>query len=454
MPSTLRRRPRLRLLDAWLGLVALAATVLWSAVGIRRHQQLRTGMDLAIFGEALHRFAHGQVPVSTMKSPNFPLWFDHFHPILAVVAPFFWVWDDPQVLVVVQALCIGAATWIIGRSAAPRLGQGWAVLFAAAFAVSPGIQAGATFDFHEVALGMPILAVGLALVLDERYRAAALVLALLMLVKEDSSFVLAGAALMLWFKGARKEAVALGGFGVAWTAIVTMWWIPTFSPAHRYLYAGALKVSEIPAGLEASLLRPGTLTAACVFMLAAVGFAAVRSPIVWVALVPTVPRMLSPYPLYHWLSFHYWLLPAVALTYATLDVWASLSERSRRWRLGLIAVVAALSLLTGPGGRDLLHAPNPRAASAAAILAEVPDDARVGADVFLTPHLATRTRVSQIRPPLFTDDLGFRLDKDYLVLDRLTTSYQGGWVEGYLRTLGPGWTIVDERDGFLLLKKS
>lgn len=425
--------------------------VLYAVASIATHRRLGTGMDLAIFYEPLHRMAYGGGFVSTMKAPGFVLFGDHFHPILLVLVPLVRAWDSPEALLAAQAACIGLTAAILARAAQRRLGGPTGLLIGMAFGVSAGVQLGAGFDMHEVALGMPLLALGLVRLLDGRHTSAVLLLASLVLVKEDSAFLLLGAGLALAMRGRRRHGAALAAFGIAWSWVVTSVVIPAFHPDHRYAYAGAIDPTRIPEALQMSLVRPGTGLAACVIVLAGAGLVAARSPLILVAAASVAVRMITPNPNYHQLAFHYWLLPSVAVFAALIDAYPR--GKGRRLVAALVAAVAMVSVLLGPTRSALIERECSRCGSAQTALAQIPDGARVGADVYLTSHLAGRALVNQVRPNNFTDDTGRPIDVDWLVLDEATISYGGGWVKKYVASLGPEWREVFHEAGYVVLRR-
>ncbi|MFD1051141.1 DUF2079 domain-containing protein, partial [Kibdelosporangium lantanae] len=80
-------RPTLRRLPWGLG---GALVVPYAMLSITNHLGLRTtGFDLGIFEQAVRGYAHLRAPVSELKGPGYVLLGDHFHPILALLAPLY-----------------------------------------------------------------------------------------------------------------------------------------------------------------------------------------------------------------------------------------------------------------------------------------------------------------------------------------------------------------------------
>lgn len=444
---------------ALLALLCAAALAAYVTVSLLKYARLGDGMDLTIFDQAIRSLAHGGPGSTTMKSPGMSVFGDHWHPIIAALVPFYWVWDDPRVLLVVQALCVVWAGWVLGRLARRRVGAGPALAVTAAWLCGIGVQSAVTFDFHEVALGAPLLAHALGAFCRGRWGRFWALAASLLLVKEDMCFLVGGLAIALLIRRRVRTGLALGVLAVTWTAVAVLVVVPRFNPHHVYAYLGSLGTVTVqgvqPAAHPAWYGPLATLGTAAV-LLAATGFVAARSALVWGFIGPLAVRAASKNP-QHWTAgFHYNLLPMLVLCFAFVDAWPAFVERAaalrargavgararavRVWRALALPVVVAVALVSVPTG-SVLHdlAGRPCGAACAELdeaTAMIPDGSWVGADVYLTNHLSRRFEVSQWRPADgYLDDLGEPVDAAWLVLNRETTSYENestGWVQAFL----------------------
>lgn len=420
--------------QAWPAvLVGLVTFLAYGAVSVVLFNNFRSGMDLAIFDQAVRNLSHFRVPVSSMKSPGMNLWGDHFHPILVIAAPFYWIWDDPRALLLVQALMIGLTASIIVLTARclyfpTRLGE--PLSLGTAFAASFGVAYGAVFDFHEVALGMPILAVGLAALLADRRAWFAVACGLLLLVKEDAGIIVFGLGLVAFLRGLRKLGGWIMAVSALWTVLVIKVIIPVLSPTGAWLYSSSM--GGAGAMLRAALrafVTDGGLTMVLVWIVLAFLGLPLRSPILWALLPNIATRAISPNVNYWTIHNHYNLLPTVIVAFAAME---TLGTKVRRTDIAAKAllVLAGIAFCLGPALRQTYHAIfDSRAAGARQILQYIPDGASVAADAYLAPHLTKNHSVTQqIRPatltgwPAYRDDLGRPLVADYLVFDQKSTS--------------------------------
>src|SRR6202046_2173110 len=103
--------------------IVAAVAVAYSVLGVTGYFQLAThSWDLGIFTEYVKQFAHLHAPIVDVRRSGYDLLGDHFHPIVALIAPFFRVFPSPVTLLVAQALLAAVSVVPVSRAAAARLG--------------------------------------------------------------------------------------------------------------------------------------------------------------------------------------------------------------------------------------------------------------------------------------------------------------------------------------------
>jgi uncharacterized membrane protein len=214
-----------------------AAAVLYLAHSLLRYRNFEAkGYDLGIFDQAVRQYALGKPPVVPIKGEDFHLLGDHFHPIIATLAPLYWVWDDPRMLnVAMIALLVSSAlpVYLVVRT---WFGHVPALLSAIALLSWWPFQAIVNWDFHEIAFGVPLISwIIWSLERGRRWLAVGLG-AVLLLVREDMGITVLALALVLASLRAWWPAAAAAGLGVAgyWFAVEVV--IPHFSPAGEFGY--------------------------------------------------------------------------------------------------------------------------------------------------------------------------------------------------------------------------
>ena len=96
--SALRTEPAL------VAFVALAA-IAYSVFSLVRYEQFAHGFDLAIFDQVVWHYSRFEAPASSVKNLE-SIWGDHFSPILALLGPLYWIWEDARMLLLAQALLL------------------------------------------------------------------------------------------------------------------------------------------------------------------------------------------------------------------------------------------------------------------------------------------------------------------------------------------------------------
>ncbi|MGH7765532.1 MAG: DUF2079 domain-containing protein, partial [Candidatus Dormibacteraceae bacterium] len=129
--------------------MAVLATAAYSAISLFRYFRFGSTIDLAAQAQTIWGYSHFEVIPNTLIGIR-NLEGDHFHPILVVLAPLFWIWDSAAVLLVAQGVLLAIAGVPIFLYGAQRLGPIAGLGFQAAFYAYWGILAGVLFDFHHV----------------------------------------------------------------------------------------------------------------------------------------------------------------------------------------------------------------------------------------------------------------------------------------------------------------
>jgi uncharacterized membrane protein len=425
-------------------IISLSALVLYLLDSLIRHARFNTGYDLTIFDQAIDDYAHLRAPDVLIKSQQpFNILGDHFHPILVLLAPFYRLWPDARLLLVAQALLVAIGVHVVSRLAVRRLG-GLGYFVGAAFALSWGILQAVDFDFHEIAFAVPLLALALEALLAGRYTRVVVCAGLLVLVKEDSPLLVIGIALVLTVQRKYRQAALLGAFGLISFGLIVFVVIPHFSYSHTYTYFAYAGRSGGIGGLVGSAFGTVFSLRGLTFLgaLALTSGLGLRSPLI-LALLPTLgARLVSNNYAYTGFLYHYNATLMVICFAALVDGISRQragADRARgwlRWQTVLLAGVVAVGVARSPTVPSIAAVVTdcPRCTSAAVAIADIPDGARVAADVFLMPHLVDRAQVMQAYPG-FVDSTGLPLRADWVILDLDSTSYTPGWSRTLLDSL-------------------
>ncbi|MFD5428568.1 DUF2079 domain-containing protein [Streptomyces sp. NPDC127084] len=451
---------------------------IWSLVGVlfflymllslRTHERmLSNSFDLAIFEQVVHSYAHGRLPVSEVKGPDFPVLGDHFSPILATLAPFYWLWPSVKTLLVAQAALVAVSVVPLALWVRRTLGLTAALVVGAAYGLSWGIASAVGFDFHEVAFAVPFLAFSLAALGQERLRAAAWWAMPLLLVKEDLGLAVCVIGLLIARRGARRLGLITAGIGLGASLLTVLVILPAFSPSGDYGHWSGLDSVAAGDGDWASLLYRGTIgvitpmtkPSALLLSLAPTLFLAVRSPLILVA-VPTFGwRFVSHYSANWGVDYHYSLVVMTIVFAAFIDALVRRRPGTATLRRYLAGTAAITLLLLPQFSFWKLVQPatwhsDPRIGTAREVMRLIPDGDTVQASTFLVPQLAGRTSVSLFGWP------DSRPNPQWILVDTALPDNRR-WPLSYLQERAAldaararGYSTAASTGGFVLLRRS
>ncbi|MFJ9453885.1 DUF2079 domain-containing protein [Kitasatospora sp. NPDC101447] len=478
---------------AW-GLAAVFAA-LYVCVAANRHRRgLTKAYDLGIFEQAIRAYAHLRAPIVPLKGPGYHLLGDHFHPLIATLAPAYRAFPTPLTLVVAQALLMALAVVPLTRWAHEVAGPRVALVVGCVTGASWGIVRAAADDFHEIAFAVPLLAFAATALGRRRPLAAALWSLPLLLVKEDLGLTVAAVGLLIAWQarqaaGTPLPGLALAAVGLAATAVTVLVVLPAFNSGGGFDYWQQLDGGgqSAPWALPLRLLWPPVKWLLLFLLAATAGFLGLRSPL-FLLCVPTLAwRLLSANPHYWGVSYHYSAVLMPIAVAALVDALAR--SRDRHPTVGQATTVGATaSEATTVGGAATRPAPLPRRARRAllvsalvtvvtlplyplhevvmpeawrtsprltetrAMLRLIPDDATVAASNRLAAQLTDRTEVTLVcREPA-------RPGPEWVVVDLLDPSVRAPCaVADTARMLTvyqeSGYRRLVDRDGLLLLKR-
>ncbi|MFD3568548.1 DUF2079 domain-containing protein [Streptomyces sp. NPDC058667] len=388
-----------------------------------------TGFDLGIFDQAVRAYANGELPRSPIKNvhhefpPGFSLLGDHFTPALALLAPLYWLWDDPRVLVLAQAALFAAGVPVVRRiarhcfaDADPLTVRRAADVAGLVYGLGWPLLNSSYTGFHEVAFAVPFTLLMLERGLAHRYGAAACWAALLCTAKEDMGLVVGAFGLVLaararrtGHRGGRTTGLVLAVAGPLVSAVVIVWFLPAMGGPEGYYWSYGRLGADPGDALAHVVAAPWVL-----LQVAATPFVKVAM-VAWIvgslALLPlgsrtfllAVPllaeRVLSDNP-NHWpVINHYDAFLWPVLVTAALETAAGLHRGNRalfrRWAVGAGALASAAAVALGLNllFRPDFWRPSPDKSPLATAAELIPDGVTVEADNTIAPRLTARTQV-------------------------------------------------------------
>jgi uncharacterized membrane protein len=325
---------------------ALAALVFCAYFALSLFRLLRlspASYDLGIYTEYVKQLSQLHAPIVDILAPGFNLLGNHFQVAVGVLALPFRLFPSPATLLAGQALATAVSVFPVASAGFALTGKATGRLIGFAYGFSWGLQQMVIFDFHEIALAVPLIAFSLS-ALVRRRRLAAIGWAMpLVFVEESQGLTVAAIGLLLataavyprvlpgpvaaarppvsgngWRNVWRLDGEAGVGaglcltvWGLLWSVFAIIVIIPHFNPGHVYYF---WKDGGVVGGAHAfsvtALLRqlasgwPDKL-ATIVMLLLPTGFAALGSPVALLTLPSLGLRFMSVNTAYWGTGWHY-----------------------------------------------------------------------------------------------------------------------------------------------------
>ncbi len=410
-----------------VGAVVVVFAVAFAWMSTQRHRAFWTArFDLGNMVQAVWSASNGGLLVSTdAGGEQISRLGGHADPILALLAPLWWIWPSPHMLLVVQALVVATAAIPAYLLASRWIGRpGLSVAFAAVPLLLPATQWATLFDFHPVTLALPFLLWAIWAAATRHNAVLIVMVVLACATKEHVGLAVMFLGIWMTFSLGRRRAgpvTALGG--LLWSVIAVAVVIPAFAPEGGTSIAedryGALGSS--PGGLLRTIVTDPVLVVETIMTRERMWFVlailvpllglSLLSPLLALGALPELAlNLLSSRSEQHAIEYHYGAVMVPFLVAAAIDGYGRLMRR----RPGLLTRRACPAVLVGaavasgwywgplpfwqhvPGGSivrtEQFSLPSDRAALHEAI-AIIPDDAVVSSGNRLGAHLSARRRI-------------------------------------------------------------
>jgi uncharacterized membrane protein len=442
--------------------VVCGFAVAYSICAILKHRHFDSSYDLAIYDQAIWHLSRFEAPASSVRGMS-RVFGDHFHPVIALLAPLFWVAPGAETLILAQSVLLALSIVPVYLYARDRLPYGAALAMSIAYGLFWGMQQTATFDFHEAAFAP--LAVALLLLAMERkqwpwFWASAVAVAA---VKEDLAPFLTFLGGYLCVLGERRRGVILLLAGLVTFFVIVAIVIPAASDAGQYGYRETYtEALRNPWRIPLLLVTPPIKLLTAFLWVAPFATLPLASPLSLLLTPFAAMRFLSVSRIHWGTIFHYSapLAPIVAM--AAIDGLARIGSRIRdgHARYRTIASLAGACVLFAallPGHQPLWRLFSSKLYQFGAIehasreaLSLVPADASVVAQTCIAPHLSHRTA-------LFPLDSSAP-DADYVIaVDERSPWPLSSFLE--IRSLlaerrRHGYMVVFDRNGWIVLSRT
>lgn len=443
--------------------------------------------DLSVHTQSLAAILRGSIASSIL---GIPFLGNHLTWILFPLAPLFWLFRSPAVLLILQSVVLGAAAWPLFELARRELSPGWGCLMALLYLIYPPLIYMNLYEFHPVALASGFLLFMLHTYRIGSFKAFLAWAILAMMCQENIPLIIAAMGIFAWVDGRRGRWIGvplLAGMAyfLAAVALLLPHWNPGVVQFAGLYGAFGNTLPEVawhlichPLHAASVMLAPAKLQ----FMnqlMAPLAYVSLLGPAMWIPMLPVLlQRSLSGRVWESMLVFHYQaeFIPFlfVAAVYGV--------RRVLRWtsrpvaRMGLAAAMIGLSLVSLAASDFIPHiwrndvrpalADDPLDAGRRRLLASIPSAAPVLATFEFMPELAARAprlyafhQVYAGHYTLSTNRYELPEAVDYIALntrDRMTFSgfYRGDSWQNVSAVLGTDdWTVLEFSSSLLGLRR-
>lgn len=466
--------------------VAAAGTLAFgggfAALSVLQHRAFWSGrFDVGNLVQAVWSTAHGDVlSVTGLRGEQISRLGAHFDPIVALLAPLWWVWPDASLLLVTQSAAVASGAIPVFLLARRHLGSEWAASgFVLAYLAYPATQWLVVDDFHPVAFATPLLLFGFWYLEQGRLAPFGLVAVLACTTKEQVGLTVA--AMGLWYAlrtGRRRVglAIAVAGATVSLLAVTVV--VPHFSVgggspfSDRYASVGGtpggiLRVAATDPGAIAAAVSETRDLAYLGDLLLPLALLPLLAPLTALTALPELAlNLLSDTRTQTSIHFHY-TAPAIPGLFVAAIMGTAALRRRVAGSLPVAArgiVIAAIvgGIVLGPlpvwrhvpGGSELgtrEHVVTDHARAASRAVSRVPDGAVVSATNTIGAHLSERRTIFSF--PVVNDATWVVVDTERPShLDRAVAPLEFARALDRLRRDGRFVQVADD-DGVLVFRR-
>lgn len=359
----------------WLFAAVFFYFAVFSFLSIRKHFSLHsTYLDLGLESQIIWNTAQGRVLETSFGPGGKPVSSLSFHisPISILLAPFYWFWPSPVVLLVLQTALLALGSVPIFLLSREIIGSPLLSLsFVVSYLLYPPLEYSNLSDFHPQTLATPLLLLTLYFLYKRRFCLFYLFSFTSLLVKENIALIIAILGIYVIFRtGEKIRGLSLLILSFIWFLFSVLLVMPYFSGGetgslgrYEYLGKGLLPVlwtivADPFRTLKILLMAPKIKY--FFFLLVSAGFLPLFAP---VYLLPTASEFLinlfSAYNPQWQIKFHYTAAITPFVFIAAVFGSRNLLSFLKRKGCGNGTVLVALYLLFISLVLNLLHSPSP-----------------------------------------------------------------------------------------------
>lgn len=451
--------------------------VIFSTLAVLKHASFHsTAFDLGLYDQSVWGYSQGRTVFNTVRGA-FPFG-DHVAPILFLLAPLYWIFSSPIMLIVAQTVLLALGAIPVYWLAKQKLGKKFGTAFALMYLIYPSLQYINLFDFHPDALMIPFFLFAFYFLQKNEYGKGSLFLLLAGICKEYAPLLISMMGLYLFFMKKNKKIGIITFFiGLLWFFINIKFITPFYRPEgfaylDTYGHLGSTIPEIVVTGITNPLLVASSVATLGKFIYLILLFLPVLPALLSIEFLIALPGfsiiLLNLRTGYSAIIYQHnsMLIPFLFIS-AIYGVRRILKSRllKPRTALSLILALSFLSYFVYGPFTVLYRIPNfntntPHVKAGYEALDLIPQDASVSASSWVVPHLSHRNEIYMFPNPFHevaslsktaTDST------DYVLLDvsRKDPMISEEDFDNYKQEISSNenYENIFEEQGWLLLKK-
>lgn len=395
----------------------------FSKLSVRNHELYQTfAWDLGFFDQLLWQASSGRLNfVSSIGNIN--LVGDHFQPILFLITPLYWLWNDVRVILIAQTIIIASAAVPLYLLAKKKFEMNHfganevsdrvlPFLISAGYLLFHGTQFTVTNEFHQSAFIPLFLSLGFYFIETGKTKKGIVSLLILLLVREETALLIFGIGLMYLVRHRIKLGISLAIVGIISFFLLVLLIIPRISSQGGYIHLGYGEIGVTPVEVVKNILQDPLKTLRLLFspkekiaqvrnsLLAFAGLPLLSPALLIPVGIQYAVRFIDTRNIHRWLDMnHYAASVGPLLAVATIQTISKMKSRIIRRSMMAVLIIGIV------GTNVLVHAPifslmksqlyfTPQwVRDDDALITSVPKDSAIAANNSLVPHLSHRDKI-------------------------------------------------------------
>ena len=297
--------------------------------------------DFGIFDQAIWNMARFRAPIiDHFVIGGKVIFADHFSPSMFLLSPLYWITNKPEILLIAQALAVGASAMVLYRLGKHLINHAFAALAVTiAYLLFIGTQNALIADIHEVTFMVLPFILTLYAITTKQIKLFWICFFITLGFKENAALIGTALSIYIFFYNKKwlHTAVVVGAISLIWGYLTTQQIIPYFY-GEKYFYtptfdSNPLKI--IGTLIDDPLKQKTVFTSFLSF-----GFLPLLSPATWPLLLQDFASrfMQKDFALRWGLGLHYSIVLAVIMAFSSVTALVRVKKRVSNSLLNALSI--------------------------------------------------------------------------------------------------------------------